>query len=224
DRCSTVRFYMERDLIDWTQLNNFMMPQGSSLYTNFKESNLKTFRTKLMFDTLPVLENLKQRKPDIYSNTLTCIVCSEPHQMEDLNHLWTCRYYRPITIRTLKQCIDLIKKKIHKRRPDANLDDLDGLDCWSLTLRHSDVNAFHFIRGFIPVSLYTVMNKHLNDTTRTTKIISKVMFVLHNELRTRIWLDRCEKVNEWEKSQDITTIMKRAPNAISSLTPYKPFR
>ena len=144
--------------------------------------------------------------------------------MEDLNHLWTCRYYRPITIRTLKQCIDLIKKKIHKRRPDANLDVLEGLDCWSLSLRHSDVDAFHLIRGFIPVSLYTVINSHLNDTTRTTKIITKVMYVLHNELRTRIWLDRCEKVVAWEKSHDITTIMKRAPTSISSSTPYKPFR
>ena len=121
DRYATARFYTADDLIDWPHTHLCLNPKGSSLYTNFKESNLKVFRVKLLTDTLPTLENLKQRRSDLYDTSLTCVICDEPHEYEDINHLWSCRYYRPVTQRILTQCRDLIIKKIHKRRPDAHL-------------------------------------------------------------------------------------------------------
>src|SRR6266498_1298798 len=85
------------DYIDWMLTFQSLAPKGKNHFTTFKESSFNTFKLKLMFDLLPVLETLKLRKPNIYDPSFTCVICSRPLAFENINHLWSCWYYKPIT-------------------------------------------------------------------------------------------------------------------------------
>src|SRR5205823_322733 len=152
-RNSTIRHYTALDFIDWSLTSLYLNSKGKSHFTTFKESTFNTFKIKLMFDLLPVLETLKLRKPNLYDPSLTCLICSRPLAFENINHLWSCWYYKPITMRALTACKDLVKRKILKHNPDATFSDLENLDCWTLALSAFDIDAFHLIHRFIPSSL-----------------------------------------------------------------------
>src|SRR6266498_1564766 len=73
-RNSTVRHYTAMDYIDWSLTSQSLNPKGKSHFTTFKESTVNTFKLKLMFDLLPVLETLKLRKLNLYDPSLTCVI------------------------------------------------------------------------------------------------------------------------------------------------------
>ena len=80
------------------------------------------------------------------------------------------------------------------------------------------------LRSFIPKSLTHQINLCVGNATITTKIIRKAMSLLHNELRTRIWLDRCQKMVDWESRHNITSIQKRTSQPTTSSTQYRPLK
>src|SRR5205823_780719 len=107
-------------------------------------------------------------------------------------------------------CKDLIKRKILKNNPDATFSDLENLDCWTLALSAFDIDAFHLIRGFIPSSLTRSVQVLTRNQQKTNKIILKGISLLQDTLRTSVWMDRCTKVVNWEKVNNISSQMKKS--------------
>ena len=62
--------------------------------TSYKHSIQVSFRTKLMIDALPLLNNLVRRHPDLYKQEWKCaLVCDQ--EQETWNHIWRCTHLAP---------------------------------------------------------------------------------------------------------------------------------
>ena len=209
-----------QNAIDWSSTWSVFTPPGSQLVTSFKNHHTKAFRLKLMFDTLPVLEHLKQRRPDLYSANLTCPLCNAPQAYESMNHLWTCNRFKPVTQRILNNFKSFIGKKITKKSPDAILTQLEDFDCWSLTNSATTIDAFYLIRGFLPVELITYITGFTKHRSVTNKILMKGLHSLHNELYTHIWKVRNELFIAFEQTLNITDLQKRSAITAGPFPPY----
>ena len=57
-------------------------------FFSLKDDNIKSFRIKKLFNELPVMENLKKRKPTVYKPNTKCPRCH--NKEETISHLWEC--------------------------------------------------------------------------------------------------------------------------------------
>ena len=92
----------------------------------FPSSQLRSFKTKLFLGLLPLLELLKQRRPDLYPAHLSCIycsapACSDPVAFETWDHLWTCPNRKHLVQIVIAQAKASLIKAISKRAPDGIL-------------------------------------------------------------------------------------------------------
>src|SRR5207244_8251955 len=96
------------DPIDWVftwSVLQFSM-LASKNGTNFKDNSFFVFRYKLLFDELPTMNILSQRRPDLYPLTLKCFNCTT--FKETNSHIWSCDGL-PSSISRLSKFNEIIK-------------------------------------------------------------------------------------------------------------------
>src|SRR5205814_9958080 len=90
---SLKRFQMlntKTDPVNWTHTwSTFKFTLfAARSQTNFKENSFMRFRTKLLFNELPTIDKLQQRRPDLYPVKLLCSLCHM--ELETNEHVWFC--------------------------------------------------------------------------------------------------------------------------------------
>jgi len=178
--------------------------------TTFIQRNKKAFKTKILVEELPTLNKLMVRRPDLYDNW-NCVTCDNAE--EDLNHLWTC-LANQATILNLNTSLwnfleQTILSKLGKNpvRLALFLSLKSQLrNCVDLQA-HSD--SFYLLtKGLIPSELFHLL-RSLFAPVNTSSIIGLTSNHLIQLFHDMIWLSRCTKLIDKERSVGITSRQKR---------------
>ena len=204
----------------WSTLQFSMLASKNG--TNFKDNNFFVFRYKLLFDELPTMNILSQRRPDLYPPTLKCFNCTS---FEETNlHVWSCDGL-PSTISRLmkfKDILNLSRDSLFTRLssiwktnhpndiPLSNRDFL-RLPCWSTVLSSSSYTGYDLLRGFVSRSLVEFVHNITYSQILTHSLINKLVFKLQDRSYQHIWLPRCNDMQQWEFSIGLTRKLKLSP-------------
>src|SRR6266498_2027437 len=218
------RYQQLSSLIDWPASWSFA---SFSLYvskqqTNFHDDKIQSFRRKLLFNDLPTMEVLSLRNPSLYDPSWNCFHCNLT--IESSSHLWYCQPSDPAKwsrLEAFDMIIDLAKESLKKHlqrevkklpslpAPDW-LDQLARLRCWESPTSNLQLNNFDLLLGFILKELSDFVFSVLKNRNSTYNLLNKILFKLQDRAYKFIWIPRCQDMNEWEKSKNISPTAKRA--------------
>ena len=96
----------------------------------------------------------------------------------------------------------------------------NSLPCWSLPMAStSHVTSFDMLlRGIIPSTLTDLLST-IRSKQETLDIINNIVGTAQALFRDTVWNHRCEAINEWEKLNGLTGLMKRSSSAGYSRNP-----
>jgi hypothetical protein len=203
--------------------------------TSFSESDHFIFRFKLMFDGLPLLARLQQRRPDVYASDTLCFMCGlEP---ESWSHLWRCTFTRPdlhMTLINFKVFLEsFIRSSERSRLFPSNQARWDALSCWlvptvlspSMAVSPTILDFSFLIRGFIPLSLVEFLSLFFSKR-EVLELLSVAVCWAQSAFRSHTWLSRCTEVKRRESfyhlvrdlNEVVSTSVTRSPHG-SPLAP-----
>lgn len=246
-------------LKEWTELNRIQSlfnkqisdPQSyewRQLWKNLKKDNSKTsnknnkkrgFLLKLMHNELPTLDNLAERRPDIYHNFETCPNCME--EKENREHLFQCKglkvklevaWNKAIVFfkNNLKLILETTKinqnsRKEHSQGKPRNSSKISAqvlkiiLNEASNELDQKKNCSKTFLLNFSIGLLDTNLTEQICNTLREHEIQdnkSKIRALLictsnnfRNHFRKEVWNFRCEKIVEADNTRNVTSRIKR---------------
>ena len=178
----------------------------SKSQTSFSQSSMTTFAVKLLLEELPVMENLKRRRPDLYPANQTCPLCHN-NVPEDLKHLWFCPYFATestlLISKTKEHFFTQLSALNTKNRP-INFDSIGTLSCWNRD--RSAATRLDFVllfRGFIPLDLTNSLPKCIKKQDALNALFSTLTST-RATFRLHIWLPRCEQVTKFEEARNIS--------------------
>jgi len=178
--------------------------------TSFSESKIKAFKIKIMNNNLPVLENLKIRRPDLYGNGWTCISCRQENETQQ--HLWLCNNNQQMVKEIIEKCKKYISEKIkslkHYNNKDHNINKILSDICWDPYYDEQKITFLDLINGIIPKSLTNNIYKITCCNESTTNITNIIMETIIINIYKDIWKPRCELVIQEEIKENITKRMK----------------
>ncbi|GBB99654.1 hypothetical protein RclHR1_00360003 [Rhizophagus clarus] len=210
--------------LTWFTLNFF--PAHDASFQASHAARHYTFKFKLFFDDLPLLEKLKVTRSDLYIDLLTCRSCRD--RMEDLMHLILCSKRRSVMHQILQSYQNHLFSKLREagemadQDPTPLLRKLSSLSCW--TISSSNWSSYALIWRCLP----TMFVNLFVDLSIPKPTAMKVVAAIHNnfiqKLRTRIWNLRTYDKSIWEDAMNITLKLKTAPRPSNlPATSYVPF-
>src|SRR5277367_6485228 len=180
------------------------LPKGT---TSFSESDHFIFHFKLMFDGLPLLSRLQQRRPDMYASDTLCFMCGlEP---ESWSHLWRCTFTRPdlhMTLINFKLFLEsFIRTSPRSHLFATHMARWDALDCWlvpsgfspSIAVSPIILDFSFLLRGFIPLSLVEFLSIFFSKRD-VLELLSVAVCWAQSAFRSHTWLSRCVEVKRRE--------------------------
>ena len=192
--------------------------QGSSIQTSIKQAKERNFRIKLMNDELPTLCNQKKRRPDLYEKAM-CPMCNSKE--EDTGHLFDC----PVLLNDRLQIWEELKQKVinkyrkiadkntAKKGKDLPTNLLQLIDKWSLQFSNSSQDLINIGLGLFEDRRKQDWNQEAKKDGLKGTDSKTVLCLLSNKFlklfREKIWIPRCKRTIDWEKSQGINNKMKR---------------
>jgi hypothetical protein len=187
--------------IDWKETircRNFTkMTSGS---TNSEDQKIRTFNNKLWLQELPTMTRNNERRPDIYK-TSKCTRCRK--EVEDNKHVFECEQNEILVTEMITQVIAM-KAAQHTKMSSSKI------KSWvrNVTEKEKEEWCWLITRGVIPKEITMTVERWLKNKTKMTKVVKEIMYTI-TRILNRIWSDRCEEVNKWEKEEGITKQMKR---------------
>ncbi|GET63159.1 RNA-directed DNA polymerase from mobile element jockey-like [Rhizophagus irregularis DAOM 181602=DAOM 197198] len=215
-------------IVDW-ELTWFTLnfkPSHDASFTPEHASRHLTFKFKLFLDDLPTLEKLKQTRPDLYMDELTCRSCID--RMEDLMHLFMCKRRR-LPMQQILQSYQnhLISKLLEASNlvdtdPTPFIAKLTSLSCWSFS--STNWSSFALIRGCLPKLFIDLFVDLSIPRTSAIKVIAAIHNNFVQKFRRRIWNPRSYEKSRWENAMNITYKLKTTPKPSNlPLSMYIPY-
>ena len=222
--------------IDWQ--STFAALRGHikkrSFLTSFKLNNQKAFRVKVFQNELPIMENLKKRRPDLYSSRHMCKRCERSPEI--LSHLWNCEEVHDIIKIISITITNYFKKKLIKYLSETNTDTINMVFQYCIkyfkTIKQlKDVNEHIYIEiikdkkfilsdkiytwdnkgslddllsGYITLDLIQQLYKITRSNSKARKLAISLANIVNKELFGKIWIERCKIQNNWEKEYGIS--------------------
>jgi ribonuclease HI len=198
-----------------------------SNYTSNKDQQFRSFNIKIINEELPTMDKLHQRKPNIYINN-KCVICEQ--QREDTLHIFLCGENIIKTQSTFKnRLLDVIGEHKGKKIVEIaktkllnmKIFEIDTIRIINGTISESNFSLIDCIKGLIPYEIKSMLIKILKNKEDSNLIIRE----WHRQCREylyKLWINRCNKVLEWEKSAGITRQMKKqkSPNLNTNSIDY----
>ncbi|GET57877.1 RNA-directed DNA polymerase from mobile element jockey-like [Rhizophagus irregularis DAOM 181602=DAOM 197198] len=215
-------------IVDW-ELTWFTLnfkPSHDASFTSEHASRHLTFKFKLFLDDLPTLEKLKQTRPDLYMDELTCRSCIDC--MEDLMHLFMCKRRRL----PMQQILRSYQKHLISKILEAgNLADIDptpfiakltSLSCWSFS--STNWSSYALARGCLPKLFVDLFVDLSIPGISAIKVIAAIHNNFVQKFRKRIWNPRSYEKSKWENAMNITYKLKTTPKPSNlPLSVYIPY-
>ncbi|GET63157.1 RNA-directed DNA polymerase from mobile element jockey-like [Rhizophagus irregularis DAOM 181602=DAOM 197198] len=219
-----VVYYIVDWELTWFTLN--FKPSHDASFTPEHASRHLTFKFKLFLDDLPTLEKLKQTRPDLYMDELTCRSCID--RMEDLMHLFMCKRRR-LPMQQILQSYQnhLISKLLEASNlvdtdPTPFIAKLTSLSCWSFS--STNWSSFALIRGCLPKLFIDLFVDLSIPRTSAIKVIAAIHNNFVQKFRRRIWNPRSYEKSRWENAMNITYKLKTTPKPSNlPLSMYIPY-
>jgi ribonuclease HI len=197
--------------VDWNNTFNYVSQDSRNSITSFSNSNKKSKRIKLLLEELPTLQYLQSCKPQVYDASWTCCNCGE---IETFAHLWTCPHITSTlqaisdaTLHLLGTMLSQIDDKITETNPSV-IKIANDPDIWNISHSHDTFTFVDLVKGYVPSSLSTNINKLVNSHKITTATTTSLLNFIFNQVQEHIWLPRCEAVISKEKANNITQKLK----------------
>src|ERR1041385_8538041 len=108
---------------------------------------------------------------------------------------------------------------VRNSTPDSILNTWDNLSCWQYPTNDTSIFSFEtLLRGFVPKDLTNVLAK-IHSNKGVSDIITESLSIVKQAFRKQIWAYRCEQVQEFEQSLNITNRDKNRPSAPNTVRP-----
>jgi hypothetical protein len=185
--------------------NNFKKTGDIKKFTTFKDQSRKVFKIKKLMEELPVLENLKKRKPDVYKANLKCIRCNTNN--EDVKHLWECKKANNDIQIIGNKSRHFLNKKLGCNRNKDKI--MNALYKYTVTSKHLELynnesnTKYYREKGENRFNLtYVWDNKHsMNDLIRGWIPKEIKLICIDNGLKSKTYKDLIinwlTKLNKW---------------------------
>ncbi|GET54777.1 ribonuclease H-like domain-containing protein [Rhizophagus irregularis DAOM 181602=DAOM 197198] len=186
---SNIDYVVDWDLT-WFALN--FKPSHDVSFTPEHASRHLTFKFKLFLDELPTLEKLKQTRPDLYMDELTCRSCID--RMEDLMHLFMCKRRRLPMQQILQSYQNHLISKILEAGKLADIDPipfiakLTSLSCWSFS--STNWSSYALVCGCLPKLFIDLFVDLSIPRISAIKVIAAIHNNFVQKFRRRIWNPR----------------------------------
>ena len=205
---------LEEELYEWKM---FWEKQNKKKFiTSPQDSKKKAFWIKLAQNELPTLDNLATRRPKIYRNLQTCLLCTEEN--ETLEHLFNCptlgkdweeiwkvvenKFTNPEEVEE-KEEIVLGKKTIFGKIKAKTQDSIQEL--------------FKITIGLYSKEDVSELQRHTRlSMNQSSDVIADLCNLLREQFYENIWKKRSKEVNAVEKLLGITAKEKRTRKEKSS--------
>jgi exonuclease III/ribonuclease HI len=223
-RNKKVKKLTQQGSINWTVTKLLIQYHDSPVNsTSFDKSSMKSFKVKCLSEELPTMVILKKRRPDLYNNhSWTCCNCREE---EDFSHLWLCdtrrSHINKIVDETIKdiftQCSHALKKK-NAMKNGLNCFQLAKLSCWKFSDLNDIFSLMDLIKGLVPSDLTFLLASWGFCPSITTDILLVTLNLFQIKIR-QLWLNRCQRVIDKERSVNISHKQKRGGIKSRSINP-----
>jgi hypothetical protein len=192
--------------------------QGSSIQTSIKQAKERNFRIKLMNDELPTLCNLRKRRPDIYGKAI-CPLCNSKE--EDTGHLFDCpallndrlQIWKELKQKVTNKYRKIVEKKDAKKGKDRPSNLLQLIDRWSNQFSNSSQEMINIGLGLFEDKRKQAWNQEARKDGIKGVDSQTVLCLLSNKFlklfREKIWIPRCKRTIDWEKTQGINSKAKK---------------
>ena len=176
----------------WLYLNN--NTKCTNNYTNFQLNQSKSFKVKLLLNTLPTLFHFHKLYPQLINNA-NCITCNS---LEHPFHWLTC----PNTVNLSKVISESIITTITYRTLDISSIQLQELQYQltqhsSLSLNNIQIqqtNIYTTIQEYIPKDIISTIQPYTTSRKEALSITIKLLLKLSNNIYEQIWKPYCAKL------------------------------
>jgi ribonuclease HI len=187
--------------IDWKRTWASLSPSKiTSFETHQQDHNIRAFRYKLLNEELPTKDKLYKRKPDLYKDD-KCPWCD---QQENVEHIYREHHAKQVRSKFLKVLKEEISSRMETKENKFN---------WQSQLEEiitdSERSLRYIIKGIFSKDLISLIERA--NGTKTKDTIKKVTGRMTKTLQ-KIWIQRCERFQQWEKSANISRTDKRSKN------------
>ena len=223
-RLHTISSLNDLHLIDWQAswscLHHF--PDTTSASTSLLQQSAFIFKVKLFLAELPLLATVQRRRPDLYQSTWLCPCCASA--TEDWSHFWTCpsrsSFWSTLSC-SFQDCLCECISSLSSASPAAVSQVISALPCWSSSPISSPTGLCFsdLLRDFSPMDLVSATMSFKLSYSYALAPIQTALHEAQCRLYNDIWLPRCDRMIEFERSKGITKKLKkkRAPSS-STLT------
>jgi hypothetical protein len=196
----------EITIYDWTHFWKRLKRTKGVHCTTRRSSTRRCAFIKCMIDKLLTLEELNRRRPDIYTTT-ECQVCQDKVK-ETQSHLASCKGQQSLWKRIQKVTIATAWKGLKEEEKTR----IPPYILYTALFGKSEEEEIEMrealIKGLIQKKTQDRLTQLLNTKARQ-QFIETVAKTAWDMFYEQVWRIRCEKINEWEKKEGITTKMKK---------------
>jgi hypothetical protein len=196
----------EQALHNWSSFWKEMNRTSGVHCTSRRLSTRRATAIKCIMDSLPTLEELNRRRPEVYT-TADCQVCQED-EIETQVHMASCSKQRSLWKRIQKVSAATAWNSLKEREKDRIPPQVLYTTLFGKTEEDEIENRKALIKGLTTLKVKKGIEQLLNKNA-TQKCIDIATRTVWNTFYDQVWRVRCERVQEWEKSSNITNRMKK---------------
>jgi hypothetical protein len=146
--------------------------------------------------------------PNLYKNW-KCPQCNNDD--ENFEHIFNCdanrTHIKKIEYLIFQLLVSLIKK--FTRKNNENILSKPSYSTIKTIFKNNGLSFADLIKGLFPIQLTEMVNQHINNMEVTKMILSITTNEVYYKFKEIIWNERCNKLIEKEKQNNITKRIKK---------------
>jgi hypothetical protein len=199
--------------INWEITFNLVKGTRKFFETDYQDNKFRRRKIQLMIEEIPTIEQVKKSLYSLYKNR-KCPLCDQ--EDETFNHVFLCEEQEDNLEFLIELVISSLLDIINKDSPEnerweiitrQEIEDLDSI--WSNSYDASNLTFIDIIKGFIPLELTDLILTKVKKKTYVENIINEIQIILLNSFWKGIWLPRCKKLEEIDKTLNIDKKVKK---------------
>ncbi|PKB99447.1 hypothetical protein RhiirA5_429683 [Rhizophagus irregularis] len=184
-----------------------------------KDTKERSYRIKNLLKEQPTYETLHRRNTNKIEDN-KCIKCRK-NEIEDWEHIWICEDNEFLIDEIIQESIYRFEERLKNDNLDEEISILRNFNVNFISILQSPSEIlrgksriWELIRG-----VYNENFNNLSNKKEERSLIKKLWIFVYNEIRDRIWIQRCEEIKRLEEKNNIkkSDLRKRKPNSEGTL-------
>ncbi|PKK64638.1 hypothetical protein RhiirC2_787214 [Rhizophagus irregularis] len=192
---------MEEKKFDWQTALEFVSNRCdfSQRQCSDKDTKERSYRIKNLLKEQPTYETLHRRNTNKIEDN-KCIKCRK-NEIEDWEHIWICEDNEFLIDEIIQESIYRFEERLKNDNLDEEISILRNFNVNFISILQSPSEIlrgksriWELIRG-----VYNENFNNLSNKKEERSLIKKLWIFVYNEIRDRIWIQRCEEIKDWRR-------------------------